>query len=931
MEDRMLPQFRSIKCVPPFFVAILLPLFMSSIEALVNSQKNCFIGLVAERPSSVQYAEYDKENIKQYVLQFQIDLCENSKNTDDISLGVSRIVQNNALMAIPHIAPIPSVIALQNNEEISQDQANDQQVYFRIVNRKKGPNSDSYDYFIELVFPVLTLQSSMFIKIVFKSKGNVASYSAFSEWSGQLIVQQKAEIEAVTHHTVQNILNNGDLRNEIICGKLLGHPEPKVIWECAGNQNFWLKKTKDSPKEYGPHTQANLSLYEFGDDKDCQGDGRFELVCKISNEIMTDGVKTEYKDQKTISTMQVIQAVDNDKATCYYLEKGDDGTGCQDYISRNNDDNNRIQFNSTHGLKSFMEVLKFKSSHLKGEISICEKVMQNLACNFFASDCKERAEDLFCRKECEMIITSCSVSEALPLQKRFCDYFPMPNRQKTCRVDFLKGLSLFDNKTQVSVTNNSVYKGSFMAPDNQTCEKWSDVETKFHLLRGAYSQNYCRATNAPEDNILRCYNKFADTYIQCWPEKPEEPDSGDIHHLARKCDFTCKLQEGIASHWKVVLTALCCVVAMAIIILVLIYCCCCKRPSVRMVAHDRSSFPDMKLRQNPMYAPSTNQSRVLPNTPDPSLGMGPPDIRGSHPRFPNVMQASRNRYVPTPENSLGRSGQPAGPNFRFSGGFRPPTPAIPGGPMSRGPPPPVGFGYALANRDANPLAQFEYDRNKIQYIEDIGSGAFGYVFRAKAPGLGRRDMSLAAGGAPQDPSFLGTEVAVKMLKDDATEDQMADFVNEAKLMSSFNHPNIIKLLGVCSVGKPFCLLLEYMKNRDLSDFLRKNGPESDLDVKARVNLSIADLILICQQVASGMSYISEKNYIHRDLATRNCLVSESMAVKISDFGLSQFIGTDDYSQVDDNDAIPIRWIAPEALITNKFVCSIVSIKKEHWS
>jgi len=48
----------------------------------------------------------------------------------------------------------------------------------------------------------------------------------------------------------------------------------------------------------------------------------------------------------------------------------------------------------------------------------------------------------------------------------------------------------------------------------------------------------------------------------------------------------------------------------------------------------------------------------------------------------------------------------------------------------------------------------------------------------------------------------------------------SDFEREAMILSEFDHPNIVKLYGVCAVGKPMCLLFEFMGRGDLSNYLR---------------------------------------------------------------------------------------------------------------
>ncbi|XP_064414501.1 muscle, skeletal receptor tyrosine-protein kinase isoform X5 [Latimeria chalumnae] len=215
------------------------------------------------------------------------------------------------------------------------------------------------------------------------------------------------------------------------------------------------------------------------------------------------------------------------------------------------------------------------------------------------------------------------------------------------------------------------------------------------------------------------------------------------------------------------------------------------------------------------------------------------------------------------------------------------------------------------------LLSLEYPRNNIEYVRDIGEGAFGRVFQAKAPGL-----------LLYEPF---TMVAVKMLKEEASADMQADFQREAALMAEFDHPNIVKLLGVCAVGKPMCLLFEYMAYGDLNEYLRLRSPTttcstSHVSLAGRSTgsdaeptpLSCTDQLYIAKQVAAGMAYLSERKFVHRDLATRNCLVGENMVVKIADFGLSRNIYSADYYKANENDAIPIRWMPPESIFFNRY-------------
>jgi len=187
-----------------------------------------------------------------------------------------------------------------------------------------------------------------------------------------------------------------------------------------------------------------------------------------------------------------------------------------------------------------------------------------------------------------------------------------------------------------------------------------------------------------------------------------------------------------------------------------------------------------------------------------------------------------------------------------------------------------------------------------------------YHFQAKAPGLLKNEEF--------------TLVAVKMLRNEASNDLQIDFEREANLLSEFNHPNIVKLLGVCALGKPMCLLFEYMEHGDLNEFLRSCAPkcynihstEMKCDVFRDINLTNLDMLKIAQQIASGMVYLSDRKFVHRDLATRNCLINDDMVVKIADFGLSQKMYLQDYYKGDENDAIPVRWMPLESILYNRY-------------
>lgn len=206
----------------------------------------------------------------------------------------------------------------------------------------------------------------------------------------------------------------------------------------------------------------------------------------------------------------------------------------------------------------------------------------------------------------------------------------------------------------------------------------------------------------------------------------------------------------------------------------------------------------------------------------------------------------------------------------------------------------------------NPDDMKQLPLSSIEYVRDLGSGNFGLVFLGKAYGLvpGKDDAELL--------------VAVKTLKENSSTETKEDFFKEVALMSLLHHENIVELLAVSTEEEPYGMIFEFMELGDLNQYLRKAGPFFEGDEKERVTLTQDDLLSISLQCANGMEHLQAMRFVHRDVATRNCLVGTGMVVKISDFGMSRDIYASDYYKVEGQAVLPIRWMPPEALLLGKF-------------
>ncbi|XP_029033401.1 tyrosine-protein kinase hopscotch isoform X4 [Osmia bicornis bicornis] len=184
----------------------------------------------------------------------------------------------------------------------------------------------------------------------------------------------------------------------------------------------------------------------------------------------------------------------------------------------------------------------------------------------------------------------------------------------------------------------------------------------------------------------------------------------------------------------------------------------------------------------------------------------------------------------------------------------------------------------------------------------IGQGFYGEVYRGTLERETGKDTEQQ-------------QVAIKKLKTKALEADIRDFEREIAIMKTLKHPNVVEILGVISEPE-VCLVMEYVKHGSLQSYLLIHKQE----------LTHKRLLGFALDIATGMEYLGSKSIVHRDLAARNILVADENKVKISDFGLAQVTGKNDYYILQTDRGLPIKWYAPESIRDGKF-----STRSDVWS
>lgn len=188
--------------------------------------------------------------------------------------------------------------------------------------------------------------------------------------------------------------------------------------------------------------------------------------------------------------------------------------------------------------------------------------------------------------------------------------------------------------------------------------------------------------------------------------------------------------------------------------------------------------------------------------------------------------------------------------------------------------------------------EWEIPRTELVIRKSLGHGSFGQVSKG---------------------TWRGTDVALKIISE--PDINLNEFKTEMEIMAKIHHPNILQLLGACTLDNPYMIVMEYMINDSLE------SSNSSLTTNQRID--------VMKDISRGLAYLHNRKpdcIIHRDLKPSNILLSASMKAKIADFGISSLkpVCTENYEMTGETGTY--KYMAPEVLTHKEY-----SAKVDIWS
>jgi len=170
----------------------------------------------------------------------------------------------------------------------------------------------------------------------------------------------------------------------------------------------------------------------------------------------------------------------------------------------------------------------------------------------------------------------------------------------------------------------------------------------------------------------------------------------------------------------------------------------------------------------------------------------------------------------------------------------------------------------------------------LVFYQKIGKGSFGLVYKAE---------------------WMGIKVAVKVLDfDEMNEEDCSSYLEEVALLSTLNHPNVVKFIGASLFPPNLFIVLKYASRGSLYHYLEKDREKKFLTLSNRLDIAVG--------TCRGLMYLhtQEPPILHRDLKSLNVLITKHHHAKITDFGLSKQKSSEYNTKIG-----TLQWLPPEVV------------------
>jgi serine/threonine protein kinase len=172
-----------------------------------------------------------------------------------------------------------------------------------------------------------------------------------------------------------------------------------------------------------------------------------------------------------------------------------------------------------------------------------------------------------------------------------------------------------------------------------------------------------------------------------------------------------------------------------------------------------------------------------------------------------------------------------------------------------------------------------------ELLNEIGSGGFGRVYRARDLGLER-------------------EVAIKVLHPQLTADPgvMERFRREAQLAARLRHPHIVSVYDIQSRAGLQWYVMEFVPGANVAQLVKKEGP-----------FPIQKTTRLLFEALSALEHAHALGLVHRDIKPENMLIEPDGRLRITDFGLALALRGDRFGGATSRSGTP-QFAAPEQLL-----------------